>query len=76
MPIRDLTQDEKLMLLQQTCPFCAGQEFHVVARGGLSTNRRCSNPECGAVFNTAFFQGWLILAELLGEPKRSPEGNV
>lgn len=69
MTIRDLTEGEKATLRAGTCPFCARSttEFEARARGGLATNYYCP---CGAGFNLASFQGTLVLAELVAEPKQ------
>lgn len=71
--IRELSEYEQKSLRDaRVCPFCetSFDDFHIRARGGLSTNYYCP---CGAGFNLASFQGKYVLAELIAEPEKQPE---
>lgn len=47
------TDEGKLFLQIATnhCPDCGGDGFYEGPSGGLSTNIKCANPECGSEFN-------------------------
>lgn len=41
----------RLLQAEPECPDCAGHRFYSGPEGGLCTNIKCANPECGSEFN-------------------------
>ena len=54
-PYPKLSDSEKRILQNGRCPDCSCGDFLQGPEGGLCTNIKCANPDCGSLFNVGWF---------------------